>query len=45
MFRHADVVCLFLVCILWQSSMLRYARLVVCLILVEDERGDHMDET
>ena len=24
-FRHADVVCLCLVCILWQFSMLRYA--------------------
>ena len=25
MFRHADVVCLCLVCILWQFSMLRSA--------------------
>ena len=25
MFRHADVVCLYLVCILWQFSMLRSA--------------------
>ena len=34
MFRHADVVCLSLVCILWQFSM-----------LVEDSRGDHMEDT
>ena len=33
MFRHADVVCLCLMCILWQFSM-----------LVEDVRGDHMEE-
>ena len=32
-FRHADVVCLCLVCILWQLSM-----------LVEDARGDHMEK-
>ena len=29
-FRHADVVCLCLVCILWQFSMLYSARLSVC---------------
>ena len=36
MFRHADVVCLCLVCILWQFSM-------TCslLMLVEDAIGDH----
>ena len=33
MFRHAYVVCLCLVCILWQFS-----------VLVEDTRGDHMEE-
>ena len=39
MFRHADVVCLCLVCILWQSSM-------TCSLLMraEDARGDHMEE-
>ena len=34
MFRHADVVCLCLVCIQWQLSM-----------LVEDARGDHTEKT
>ena len=29
-FRHADVICLCLVCILWQFSTLRSARLAVC---------------
>ena len=29
-FRHADVVCLCLVCIRWQFSMLHSARLAVC---------------
>ena len=29
-FRHADVVCLCLVYILWQFSMLHYACLAVC---------------
>ena len=29
-FRHADVVCLCLVCILWQFSLLHSARLAVC---------------
>ena len=33
MFRHAYVVCLCLVCILWQFSM-----------LVEDAIGDHTEE-
>ena len=28
-FRHADIVCLCLVCIMWQFSMLRSARLAV----------------
>ena len=32
-FHHADVVCLCIVCILWQFSM-----------LVEDARGDHMEK-
>ena len=31
MFRHADVVCLCLVCILWQFSMLRSAKVYVSL--------------
>ena len=30
MFRHADIVCLCLVFILWQFSMLRSALLAVC---------------
>ena len=34
-------VCLCLVCILWQFSMLHSA----LLMLVEDARGDHMEET
>ena len=38
MFRHADVVCVCLVCILWQFSMLRL------LMLVEDAIGDHTEE-
>ena len=29
-FRHADVVCLCLVCILWQFSMLHSSLLAVC---------------
>ena len=29
-FRHANVVCLCLVCILWQFSILRSAWLAVC---------------
>ena len=39
MFRHADVVSLCLVCILWQFSM-------TCslLMLVEDAIGDHTEE-
>ena len=37
MFHHADGVCLGLVCILWQFSMLHN-------LLVEDARGDHMEE-
>ena len=41
MFRHADVVCLCLVCILWQFSMLRPCSL---LMLVEDAIGDHTEE-
>ena len=41
-FCHADVVCLYLVCILWQFSMLHSA--CSLLMLVEDARGDHMEE-
>ena len=39
MFRHADVVCLCLVCILWQFCM-------TCslLMLVEDAIGDYTEE-
>ena len=29
-FRHADVICLCLMCILWQSSMMRIAWLAGC---------------
>ena len=38
-FRHADVVCLCLVCILWQFCM-------TCslLMLIEDAIGDHTEE-
>ena len=42
MFRHADVVCLCLVCILWQFSMLR--SVFSLLRLVEDAIGDHTEE-
>ena len=42
-FRHADV-CLCLVCILWQFSMLRSCMTCSLLMLVEDARGDHMEE-
>ena len=53
MFRHADVVCLCLVCILWQFSMLRSVAVLnaaFCmtsslLMLVEDAIGDHTEET
>ena len=38
MLCHADVVCLCLVCILWQFSMLSL------LMLVEDAIGDHTEE-
>ena len=38
----ADVVCLCLVCILWQFSMLRSASIAVCL-MVEDANGDHIE--
>ena len=50
MFRHADVVCLCLVCILWQFSMqqdyLNTAFCMTCslLTLVEDAIGDHTEE-
>ena len=39
MFPHADVVCLCLVCILWEFCM-------TCslLMLVKDARGDHIEE-
>ena len=45
MFRHAEGVCLCLVCILWQFSMLRSAWTCSLLMLVEDARGDHIEET
>ena len=41
MFRHTAVVCVCLVCILWQFSMLHDLSL---LMLVEDARCDHMEE-
>ena len=44
MFRHADVVCLCLVCILWQFSMLHSARLAGLILLDADARGDHVEE-
>ena len=44
MFRHADVVCLCLVCILWQFSMLRFCMTCSLLMLVEDAIGDHTEE-
>ena len=44
MFRHADVVCLCLVCILWQFSMLRSHMTCSLLMLVEDAIGDHTEE-
>ena len=44
MFRHADVVCLCLVCILWQFSILRSAMTCSLLMLVEDAIGDHTEE-
>ena len=44
MFRHADVVCLCLVCI--RVAVLNAAFYMNCsmLMLMEDERGDHMEE-
>ena len=42
-FRYADGVCLCLVCILWQSSTMRFCMTCSLLMLVEDERGDHME--
>ena len=44
MFRHADVVCLCLVCILWQFSMLHSCMTCSLLMLVEDAIGDHTEE-
>ena len=45
MVRHADVVSLYLVCILWQFSMLAmFCMTCSLLMLVEDARGDHMEE-
>ena len=47
MFRHADVVCLCLVCILWQFYFfLDAAFCMTCslLMLVEDAIGDHTEE-
>ena len=43
-FRHANVVCLCLVCILWQFAMLHSVWLAVWLMLVEHARADHMEE-
>ena len=46
MFRHADVVCVCLVCLMWQFSMLHSAFRMTCSLLmrVENARGDHMEE-
>ena len=44
MFRHADVVCMCLVCILWQFSMMHSALTCSLLMLVEDARDNHMEE-
>ena len=42
--RHADVVCLCLVWILWQFSMVHSAWLAFFKMLVDDARGDHVEE-
>ena len=44
MFRHADVVCLCLVCILWQVLNAAFCMTFRLLMLVEDARGDHTEE-
>ena len=44
MFRHADVVYLCLVCILWQFTTLRSGMTCSLLMLVEDAIGDHTEE-
>ena len=44
MFRHADVVCLCLVCILWQFSYAAFCMTCSLLMLVEDAIGDHTEE-
>ena len=46
MFRHADVVCLYLVCILWQFNIENAAFCMTCslLMLVEDAIGNHTEE-
>ena len=47
MFRHADVVCLCLVSCVYPVAVLNAAFCMTCslLMLVEDARGDHMEET
>ena len=44
MFRHADVVCLCLVCILWQFLNAAFCMTCSLLMLVEDAIGDHTEE-
>ena len=46
MFRHANVICLCLVCTVHPVAVLIAAFCMTCslLMLVEDARGDHMEE-
>ena len=44
MFRHAYVLCLCLVCIMWQFSMLRSGMTCSLLVMVEDAICDHTEE-
>ena len=43
-FRHADVVCLCLVCILWAVLNAAFCMTCSLLMLVEDAIGDHTEE-
>ena len=47
MFRHTDVVCLCLVSCVHPMATINAAFCMTCslLMLVEDARGDHMEET
>ena len=46
MFRHADVVCLCLVCLVYHVAVINAAFCMTCsvLMLVEDAGADHMEE-